>query len=94
MPMEHFKPSSRSSGQVNATKTMSTTATPVTGPGQTETPTYETKSELARRLGVSTRTICNLMARGLPYIRLTGKLVRFPRVAVDGWMNSQQINRA
>ncbi len=69
-------------------------AAPDTGTGQTNLPDYETKQELAQRLGVSERTICNLMARGLPYLALTGKLRRFPRRAVDDWLNSQQIRRA
>lgn len=57
-------------------------------------PDYETKQELADRLGVSTRTINALMERGLPYLRLTGKLLRFSRAAVDRWLAEQEIRRA
>jgi len=47
-------------------------------------PDYETKSQVARRLNVSKRTIDNLMRqRRLPFIKLTPKLVRFPRADVD-----------
>jgi excisionase family DNA binding protein len=56
-------------------------------------PEYETKQELAARLGVSTRTIDNLMTRGLPYLALTGKLRRFPRATVDAWLRQQEVRR-
>ena len=45
---------------------------------------YETKSQVARRLNVSRRTIDNLMRqRRLPFIKLTSKIVRFPKAEVD-----------
>jgi excisionase family DNA binding protein len=56
-------------------------------------PEYESKQQLAARLGVSTRTIDNLMARGLPYLALTGKLRRFPRTTVDAWLRQQEVRR-
>lgn len=62
-------------------------------PEQKARPDYETKQELAARLGVSTRTIDNLMARGLPYLALTGKLRRFPRITVDAWLRQQEVRR-
>ena len=68
--------------------------TPAASTGQTNLPDYETNRELAQRIGVSERTICNLMARGLPYVALTGKLRRFKRSATDQWLTSQQIRRA
>jgi len=50
-------------------------------------PDYETKSQVARRLNVSKRTIDNLMKqRRLPFIKLTSKLVRFPRADVDAYL--------
>lgn len=50
-------------------------------------PDYETKSQVARRLNVSQRTIDNLMRqRRLPFIKLTSKLVRFPRADVDAFL--------
>lgn len=50
-------------------------------------PDYETKSQVARRLNVSRRTIDNLMRqRRLPFIKLTSKLVRFPRADVDAYL--------
>ncbi len=55
---------------------------------------YESKQELAARLGVSVRTIDNLLKRGLPYIRLTRKLLRFPRAAVNEWLAERQVSRA
>ncbi len=54
---------------------------------------YESKKELAARLGVSIRTIDNLLTRGLPHIKLTRKLTRFPRVAVDEWLAERQVRR-
>jgi excisionase family DNA binding protein len=55
---------------------------------------YESKKELAVRLGVSIRTIDNLLTRGLPHIKLTRKLTRFPRVAVNEWLAERQVRRA
>jgi excisionase family DNA binding protein len=55
---------------------------------------YENKHQLAARIGVSVRTIDNLLKRGLPYIRLTRKLIRFPRVAVDQWLTERQVRRS
>jgi excisionase family DNA binding protein len=50
-------------------------------------PDYETKSQVARRLNVSRRTIDNLMRqRRLPFIKLTSKIVRFPKVEVDAYL--------
>ena len=46
---------------------------PDPGAGQSALPDYETKAELARRLGVSGRTIDNLMVRCLPYVAITRK---------------------
>jgi excisionase family DNA binding protein len=54
---------------------------------------YFTKKELAAHLNVSTRTIDNMITRGLPYIRFTSKLVRFPRTAVDDWIRERTIRR-
>ena len=50
-------------------------------------PDYETKSQVARRLNVSKRTIDNLMRqRRLPFIKLTPKIVRFPKAEVDAYL--------
>jgi excisionase family DNA binding protein len=54
---------------------------------------YEDKKQLAARLGVSIRTIDNLLTHGLPHIKLTRKLTRFPRVAVDEWLAARQVCR-
>ena len=63
-----------------------------TGPGPL-VPEYETRKQLAKRLNCSTRTIDALMHRGLPYWKPSGRLVRFPRAAVDEWLASQTTNR-
>ena len=57
-------------------------------PNQTSSlPDYETKSQGARRLNVSRRTIDNLMRqRRLPFIKLTSKIVRFPKAEVDAYL--------
>jgi len=64
--------------------------------GASETPVreYENKRQLAARLGVSVRTIDNLLVRGLPHLKLTRKLTRFPRAAVDAWLAQRQVRRA
>ncbi len=50
-------------------------------------PDYETKSQVARRLNVSRRTIDNLMRqRRLPFIKLTPRIVRFPKAEVDTFL--------
>jgi excisionase family DNA binding protein len=50
-------------------------------------PDYETKSQVARRLNVSRRTIDNLMRqRRLPFIKLTSKIVPFPKAEVDAYL--------
>jgi excisionase family DNA binding protein len=67
---------------------------PPTGAGHDQKPDYESKGQLAARISVSTRTIDNLMTVGLPYCKLTGKLVRFPRTAVDQWLADRQVRRA
>ena len=63
------------------------------GAGQNPLPDYESKQDLATRLGVSTRTVDNLMLRGLPYVAITGELRRFPRVAVEEWLLRLTIRR-
>jgi len=74
--------------------TMSTIQILETGAGHSNQKDYESKKELAARLGVSVRTIDNLLTRGLPHIKLTRKLTRFPRVAVDAWLAERQVRRA
>jgi excisionase family DNA binding protein len=45
---------------------------------------YLTKKQLAQLLNVSLRTVDNLIARrAIPFVRLSGKIVRFPKAAVD-----------
>jgi excisionase family DNA binding protein len=64
------------------------------GPGQPPPVLeYENKHQLAARLGVSIRTVDNLLTRGLPHIKLTRRLTRFPRVAVDEWLAERQVRR-
>jgi excisionase family DNA binding protein len=71
------------------------TSSPGSGAGRDQQPRdYETKKQLAQRLGISERTVCNLMLRGLPHLKLTRKLTRFPRVAVDEWLADRQIRHA
>jgi excisionase family DNA binding protein len=67
---------------------------PVPGAGHPPAPDYENKRQLAARLGVSVRTIDNLLTRGLPHLKLTRKLTRFPRAAVDEWLAERQVRRA
>lgn len=45
---------------------------------------YLTPDQIAEMLGVCTRTIRNLTAKGLiPTVKLTGKIVRYPRAGVE-----------
>ncbi len=77
-----------------ARSTMKMNQIPQTGIGQPPSPDYENKRQLAARLGISVRTIDNLLTRGLPHVKLTRKLTRFPRIAVDEWLAQRQVRRA
>ena len=55
---------------------------------------YENKKQFADRLGVSLRTVDNLLARGLPHVKITRKLIRIPRLAADEWLAERQVRRA
>lgn len=66
----------------------------IAGAGQPPSPDYENKRQLAARLGVSVRTVDNLLTRGLPHCKLTRRLIRFPRAAVDDWLAERQVRRA
>ena len=55
---------------------------------------YESKKQFAERLSVSLRTVDNLLARGMPHVKLTRKLVRIPRVAADEWIAQRLVRRA
>jgi len=53
-------------------------------------PELLTKLQLARRWNVSTRTIDNLMRqRRVPFLKLSPKLVRFPRREADEYLARQ-----
>jgi excisionase family DNA binding protein len=72
---------------------MGTIESPLNDPAPPAVREYETKRQLAARLGVSVRTIDNLLTRGLPHLKLTRKLTRFPRAVVDQWLTERQIRR-
>ncbi len=68
---------------------MSTQSTSESAPAGAvpDAPDYETKAQVARRLGVSRRTIDNLMRqRRIPFVKLSSKIVRFPRAEVDDYI--------
>jgi excisionase family DNA binding protein len=64
------------------------------GPIQQPVRDYENKKQFAERLGVSLRTVDNLLARGMPHVKLTRKLVRIPRMAADEWIAERLVRRA
>lgn len=56
---------------------------------------YLTEPEVARLLNVEPRTIrLWRRTRGLPHIRLTGKVVRFKPADVDEWLTSRRVSVA
>ncbi|MDA7521245.1 excisionase family DNA-binding protein [Verrucomicrobia bacterium] len=56
---------------------------------------YLTKQELANYLRVSLRTIDNFISRRtVPFVRLGGRMVRFPRTLVDDHIRTQLIVRS
>ncbi len=67
---------------------------PAHSAGHSNPKDYESKKELATRLGICVRTVNTLMTRGLPHIKLTRKLTRFHRAAVDEWFAERQIRRS
>jgi excisionase family DNA binding protein len=64
------------------------------GPIQQPLRDYETKKQFSERLSVSLRTVDNLLARGMPHVKLTRKLVRIPRMAADEWISQRLVRRA
>jgi excisionase family DNA binding protein len=54
---------------------------------------YENKQQFAERLGVSLRTVDNLIAKGMPHVKLTRKLIRIPRAAADEWISERLVRR-
>jgi excisionase family DNA binding protein len=58
-----------------------------------ETQQYLTKAQVAQVLGVSRRTVDNLMRRRqIPYVKLSARLVRFPRSEVEIKLKKLLIN--
>lgn len=55
---------------------------------------YENKQQFAARLGISLRTVDNLLAKGLPHIKITRKLIRIPRLSADEWLAARLVRRA
>lgn len=55
---------------------------------------YENKKQFAERLGISLRTVDNLLAKGMPHVKLTRKLIRIPRGAADEWLSERLVRRA
>ncbi len=50
-----------------------------TGSQDTPESEYLDKNQLAKRLKISIRTVDNMIAKGqLPFLRLSGKIIRFP----------------
>jgi excisionase family DNA binding protein len=51
--------------------------------------TFGDKEAVARMLGVTTKTVQNLMARGMPHIRLGSRRTRFDLPEVRKWIKDQ-----
>ncbi len=49
------------------------------------------KKSLAGYLRCTTRTVEERMRRGLPYLKLTARCVRFRLADVDAWLDSQRV---
>jgi excisionase family DNA binding protein len=54
---------------------------------------YENKKQFAERLGISLRTVDNLLAKGMPHVKLTRKLIRIPRAVADEWLSERLVRR-
>ena len=60
---------------------------------KSERPDFLSKTQVADLLGVSTRTVDNLMRRRqIPYLKLSTRLVRFPRSEVEIELKKLLIN--
>ena len=49
---------------------------------------YIDKKGLARRMGISRRTVDNWLQRGLPHLKLGSRRVRFDLREVDDWFRT------
>jgi excisionase family DNA binding protein len=47
------------------------------------------KKDAAFYLGVTSRSVENMMRRGLPYLKLSCRATRFRRSDLDGWLEAQ-----
>ncbi len=52
-------------------------------------PRYADKSAVAARLGLCRRTIDNLLAAGMPHLKLGARRVRFDLAEVDAWLKQK-----
>ena len=57
------------------------------------TPTFLTESEAAEYLGISKKTLqrWRFGRCGPNYVRVAGKLIRYPQAILDAWMDQQTI---
>jgi len=51
-----------------------------------------TKSDVAKLLKISPRSVSNLMTRGLPFIKIGAKIVRFRLGDIRGYLNARKVN--
>lgn len=56
-------------------------------------PTFLTESEAAEYLGISKKTLqrWRFGSRGPNYVRVAGRLIRYPQAILDAWMDQQTI---
>jgi len=47
------------------------------------------KKDTAFYLGVTTRSVENMMRRGLPHLKLSSRATRFRRADLDAWLEEQ-----
>lgn len=48
---------------------------------------FGTKKDVAKLLGVSERSVCNLLQKGLPHLRITARCTRYSLADVEAWAN-------
>lgn len=65
------------------------TFTPEPATGTPKLAVIANKREYAARWGVSSRTVSNLLATGLPHCSISSRMVRIPIAEADQWMKDR-----
>jgi hypothetical protein len=51
----------------------------------------DTKRQFAERFSVSPRTVSTWLSRGLPFLKLSERAIRIPRIEGEAWVKSNYL---